>query len=304
MKSNNIYEHNGKTIGISKEGIKIINCSNCGFYHQKPLPEVIERERYYEKEYFQETKSDYFEKQKEDLHFLTTVYIEKEEILANNISPLPKKILDIGAGSGFFLNFLREKGWDISGIEPNEMVCNLVKEELKIDLKSCSFEKFMEINKESFSVVHLSYILEHIIDPTSMLKKIYNDLLLSNGLLYIEVPNDFNPLQQIVYSKIKNNWWIVKDHINYFTPITLRKLLEQIGFNVLHLGVSFPLEFFILMGDDYITDSNLGRPSHLRRINFEKNLDLFNKNLKKELYKKFLELRIGRAITIIGRKNK
>lgn len=304
MERNNNFEHSGKVIGISKEGIKIINCLNCGFYHQNPLPEAIEREVYYEKKYFQEIKSDYFKKQKEDLDYLEITYSEKEEILTNNLSSLPKKILDIGAGSGLFLNFFHEKGWDISGIEPNSMICSLVKEELNIDLISCTFERYLEMNKELSSVVHLAYVLEHLIDPTSMLKKIYKNLLLSNGLICIEVPNDFNPLQQIVYSKIKNNWWIAKDHINYFTPTTLKKLLEHIGFNVFHLNVSFPLEIFILMGDDYVTNPDLGRQSHLRRVNIEKNLYLYNKDLKRELYNMFLKLGLGRTITIYGRKNK
>lgn len=302
MIKNRKSEHEGKIIGISKDGIKIIDCKNCRFFHQIPIPDTLERAEYYEKQYFQEIKTDYFEKQKEDLEFYKMGFLKKEVFLRNHLNLLPLKILDIGAGSTLFLNYFRDSGWEIKGIEPNRLIYDLVKSEFNIDLIPCTFERFLEINKDKFSAIHLSFVLEHVINPIWMLEKIYNNLLIENGIICIEVPNDFNPLQLVVYSKINNNWWIDKDHINYFTPKTLKKLLEHTGFEVMHTYATFPLEFFILMGDDYITSPELGRASHLRRVEFEKNLELSNKKLKEELYNKFLELDIGRSIIMFGRR--
>lgn len=302
MRNNPTSEHEGKLIGITKDGIKIIDCKNCKFFHQKPIPNTLERDEYYKREYFQETKTDYFKKQKEDLEFYKMGFLKKELLLRNHINSLPLKILDIGTGSALFLKYFRDCGWDIKGIEPNKLICDLVKDEFNIDLNPSTFQKFLEINKDKFSVIHLSFVLEHVINPILMLEKIRNNLLFENGVLCIEVPNDFNPLQLVVSSKINDNWWIDKDHINYFTPETLKKLLERTGFEVIHTYVTFPLEFFILMGDDYITSPELGKVSHLRRVEFEKNLEFYNKKLQKELYNKFLELDIGRSIIMFGRR--
>ncbi|MFX1277410.1 MAG: class I SAM-dependent methyltransferase, partial [Promethearchaeota archaeon] len=291
-------------IGKSKDNIEIVDCINCIFFHQKPIPDALERADYYEKQYFQITKADYFEKQKEDLEYSKIGFSHKEKFLKKCLNSLPMKILDIGAGSALLLKYFHDRGWEVKGIEPNHLICDYVKNEFDIDLISCTFEKFLEINKDKFSVINLSYILEHVINPIWMIEKINDNLLFENGIICIEVPNDFNPLQLIVYSKIDNNWWINKDHINYFTPKTLKILLARTGFEVIHTEVTFPLEFFILMGDNYITSPELGRPSHLRRVEFEKNLELYNKKLKKDLYSKFLELEIGRSIIMYGRRKK
>ena len=55
MRNNSNSKHEGKEIGISKNGIKIIDCINCRFFHQIPIPDTLERVEYYEQRYFQET---------------------------------------------------------------------------------------------------------------------------------------------------------------------------------------------------------------------------------------------------------
>ncbi|GAH88694.1 unnamed protein product, partial [marine sediment metagenome] len=174
----NKREHLGKIIATSKEGIKVLDCKNCGYIHQIPIPNSTERENYYREKYFQETKVNYFEKQKEDLEYLEAGYSEKESILRKNISSKPLKILDIGAASGYFLKYFQEKDWKIAGIEPNKVYCDLMKEKLGLDLFCGTFGDFIKINDEKFSVVHLSFILEHVVDPYLMLKIISEQLLL------------------------------------------------------------------------------------------------------------------------------
>ncbi len=303
MTSEKILQHIGEIIATSSDDISVIKCVNCGFIHQYPLPNVNEREKYYIKSYFQETKTDYFKKQKEDLEYLKTDYFYKENIFRKNVVELPLKILDIGAGSGLFLKYFQDKGWKIKGIEPNEQICEITNNELNINLDSCTFDNFLKTNDEKFSVVHLSFVLEHVINPISMLNSIYESLLIPNGIICVEVPNDFNPLQETIFSMLNNNWWVCRDHINYFNVDSLNQLLEKCGFKVFNIKVSFPIEFFVLMGDNYIFEPELGRSSHLRRVNFEKNLNHYNKKFKNKLYEKFIELKIGRDLSIFGRRD-
>ena len=63
------------------------------------------------------------------------------------------------------------------------------------------------------------------------------------------------------------------------------------------------MEFFILMGDDYVSNPDIGNESHIRRVKFELNLKNYNKSLKSKLYESFKDLGIGRSIIIYGRKN-
>ncbi len=191
-------EHRGKTVAISKEGFKIIDCEICGFLHQQYLPKSIERDYFYKEQYFQDKKVNYYEREKEDKEYNNLRFSDKEKILRKNIDSLSLSILDIGAGSGFFLDFLRIKGWYIKAVEPNKLIYELVKKELSIECFCGTLNDFLKNSNEKFSVIHLAFVLEHITKPISLLEKIYNILLSENGVICVEVPNDFNILQKVI----------------------------------------------------------------------------------------------------------
>jgi 2-polyprenyl-3-methyl-5-hydroxy-6-metoxy-1,4-benzoquinol methylase len=296
-------KHKGEIIADINEDIKLLNCKKCKFIHQYPLPNKQEREKYYREKYFQETKKSYFKKGRKQVEYNKIWYTKKEEVFIRNLNSLPKKILDIGTGGGYFLNFLRKRDWKIKGIEPNKLAIKIAKEELDINLFDGKLEDFLEKPHGKFSVVHLSFVLEHIINPIDMIKKIKDELLFKGGIICIEVPNDFNPLQKIAMLISGNKWWIAKDHINYFNLKSLSNLLYTQGFQVIKNEVTFPMEFFILMGNDYVNEPEIGKKCHSQRVNFEQNLFTYNRTLKNEIYKSFKNLSIGRSIIIYGRNN-
>ena len=47
---------------------------------------------------------------------------------------------------------------------------------------------------KKYSVVHLDNVLEYVVDPRTILEKC-EKLMEQDGILYVDVPNDFNPLQ-------------------------------------------------------------------------------------------------------------
>src|SRR3546814_3286306 len=79
------------------------------------------------------------------------------------------------------------------------------------------------------------------------------------GLLVIDVPNDFNEWQQVSRAAHDlDEWWVAPPaHLNYFSPSSLRAMLEGEGYDVRSLRSSFPLEMFLLMGDRYVGDASL-----------------------------------------------
>ncbi len=97
-----------------------------------------------------------------------------------------------------------------------------------------------------------------------------------------------------------------EEHINYFTPKGLNILLQKAGFNILYTTVTFPLEMFILMGEDYIQYPKIGPIQHNKRVLFEKNLSMSKqgKMLKEKMYEKFYELGIGRTLVVYAQKKK
>jgi SAM-dependent methyltransferase len=155
-----------------------------------------------------------------------------------------------------------------------------------------------------FDVVHLSQVLEHIPHPRDMVTRVHT-LLEPDGLICVVVPNDYNPFQIALRNACGfRPWWVAPPHhINFFDFASLKQLLECCGFKVIHQETTFPIDMFLLMGDNYIGDNDLGRACHGRRKNFDLNLSKAGfGSLKQELYKALAGLGLGREVVLIGRK--
>ena len=95
----------------------------------------------------------------------------------------------------------------------------------------------------------------------------------------------------------------LKKHIKGvgFNGDTLGSLMRGCGLTPRHLECSFPIEMFLLFGDNYIGNSALGRASHEKRMNFETALhDSGRQQLLSDLYRKFGELGIGRILSVFA----
>ncbi len=155
-----------------------------------------------------------------------------------------------------------------------------------------------------FDVVQLGLVLEHVRDPRRMIS-LAVELLAPGGLLSVVVPNDFNPFQ-LAFKEVSGSepWWIsAPHHINYFDAESLSRLLVGEGFEVVHTESSFPMEFFLLAGDDYTADRSVGKSCHQRRRRFEKSLIGGGQRvLLHKLYQAFAQLGLGREIFMLARK--
>ena len=133
----------------------------------------------------------------------------------------------------------------------------------------------------------------------------YNKLNLG-GLLCIAVPNDYSPFQTAARQTLKYKpWWVgPPQHINYFDFSSLEKILTKYGFTVLLKESTFPIDMFLLMGENYIDNDKVGRKCHGMVKEFEKRIaETGDKSLKNKLYQKFAELNIGREAIIYAQKN-
>ena len=65
------------------------------------------------------------------------------------------------------------------------------------------------------------------------------------------------------------------------------------------MNLSFPLEMFLLFGDNYVKDGKLGSACHKKRVAFEENLrKLGKKNTLKNFYRSLADLNLGRQISL------
>jgi predicted SAM-dependent methyltransferase len=150
----------------------------------------------------------------------------------------------------------------------------------------------------------MSLVLEHISDPIEFLKLMHQQLNVG-GLVSIIVPNDFNPFQLILRDHLGfDPWWVAPPHhINYFNFKSLAALLEKCGFEVLHQESTFPIDLFLLMGDNYIGNDEVGRVCHTKRMNFEKAmLRAGSGDILTKIYSAIADLNLGREVVIYGKK--
>lgn len=157
-----------------------------------------------------------------------------------------------------------------------------------------------------FDVVMLMNVLEHLSDPIMVINDIRQNVLKDGGLLIVEVPNEFNSFQ-MAGKELHNlpEWWVAPPaHLNYFSPSTLKRLLSASGFTVSHLSSSFPIEMFLLMGENYVGNRELGRHCHERRMAFEMNLRRHgHTDVLNNFYQALADLDLGRQVIAYAKKD-
>ena len=314
FKYNSKMKHNGKIFKKIGKSM-IIDCKYCKFIHISPLPSKEELSHLYKKNYYSKIKPNYIKKYQKELSYWNLIFDEKLDFLEKKIRKKNKSIFDLGSGAGYFLKRAKERKWIVNGVEPNLLAAKYSKK-LGIPVINDFFEN-IDINKmEKFDAINLFDVLEHVHDPTKLLQHCYT-LLKPKGIIVIEVPNDYSPLQKIVQQSLKKDeYWLTlltksrnydwaskMDHINYFNFKSLEKLLKKLHFHIIYKQSTFPLELFLLMGDDYLKSEKIGKNIHQKRMIMEKNLiNDKNQDIKKNLYEKFAELGIGRTVILFAQK--
>lgn len=293
-------EHKGIVLD-SASGFDIIECEQCGFKHAIPIPTQEELHAAYRHEYYSKEKPLYLERAQEDLDWWNAVYSNRYDIFEQHLSLNSHRILDVGSGPGFFLLHGKERGWQTLGIEPSKQAASHSRK-LGLDIVEDFLTEQTASNLGTFDVIHMSEVLEHIPDPTTMLHIAYN-LLNPGGLLCVVVPNDYNPFQEALRKSCGYQpWWVIPPyHINYFNFDSISRFMAANGFEIILNEATFPIDIFLLMGDNYVGNDTLGRSCHAKRKTMELNLAQVGMNdLQHKLYQAFASAGIGREAMVVG----
>lgn len=295
--------HAGRAMDTAS-GYGIIDCRACGFIHMDPVPAPAELKKVYVEEYYTEEKPLFIERVKEDIDWWNVVYDDRYEFFEGALPAGKREILDIGCGPGYFLKRGLDRGWRCLGIEPSKQAGAHAKG-LGVDVMNAFFDEGLATGlRRKFDAIHLSEVLEHVPDPASILR-LARGLLNDAGVLCAVVPNDYSPVQRVLREKLgfKPYWLAPPHHINYFSFSSLSGLFEKTGFKVIEKTSMFPIDFFLLMGDDYIGNDPLGRACHARRKRLDVNLaEPVLREFKKEMYRLMARHSIGREMIVFGRK--
>lgn len=295
-------EHRGARLA-TRNGHDVIACEICGFSHAVPLPDPEALEREYRETYYAEEKPTYLLHAGEDQDWARLAQIDRLDALARLLPANRRRLLDIGSGPGFFVKTAVEQGWHAEGIEPSRQAAAHARA-MGLAITEGFFGRETAKHLGRFDAVHMNNMLEHVPDPAALVEAA-RDLLEPGGVLCVGVPNDFSPLQSAAAASGMAPWWVAPPHhLNYFDFDSLTRLLERHGLRPVERHTSFPMEAFLLMGDDYTADSALGRACHNRRKHFDLALEQAGLGqLRRNLYGALAALGVGREAVVVAVKD-
>lgn len=221
----------------------IVKCSKCGHLYTNPRPKAEDLPNYYAEEYFKDERhfDQYYNDdgtvKEEAADFSNRIVMIEHHVLKRG------KILEIGAARGNFLKVMKERGWEVDGIEISKDAVLLSKQINDIDLFCGTMEEFT--SNEKFDVICMYQTLEHVPNPEIIIRKSY-EMLNKNGIILIEVPNikgydiKSNPeKRRLIYD--------LPRHLNHFSPKILSRELTKKGFKTITIDRYYPdfiLNFF------------------------------------------------------------
>jgi SAM-dependent methyltransferase len=139
------------------------------------------------------------------------------------------RVLDIGCGFGFFLREMKNRGWQVEGLEISPVGSRYTSDTLEIPVHLRPLEA-LELADNVFDVVTLFYVIEHVLDPLSLLAEV-NRVLAPGGLVLLRWPHStpivrlLGPLSGLL------DLYHTPYHLYDFSPATINALLRQTGFH-------------------------------------------------------------------------
>ena len=208
---------------ITKEEFTIVKCTNCDFHFTNPIPKEEVIGNYY--------KSDeYISHSSSKKGLINSVYnIVRNYTLIKKVALLRKyskgkELLEIGSGTGHFLNTAKLNGYNVEGFEPDNDARLFAKNNFSISLRP--LEELASVDTGSKDLVAMWHVMEHVYHLQRDVAEIVRSLK-SGGVFIIAVPN----LNSWDAQHYKEYWaaYDVPRHLYHFQENTIKKLIETFG---------------------------------------------------------------------------
>lgn len=203
---------------------RVVRCNNCTLVYVNPRPAPAALITLYNDYHQRDDKDDQTWARLMDMNFRSAASF------LNRGYPGKGKILDVGCGYGHFVEIMKNCGWVASGIEPSSRTVGYAKSK-GLDVAETTIDDAV-FPENSFTAITAFYVLEHLFDPFSALRKMH-DILKPGGALILRVPHTTPIVKLLNLFNIKNNLYDTPFHLYDFSPKTIRLLLKKAGFSAI-----------------------------------------------------------------------
>ncbi len=239
----------------SQKTFHLIQCVSCQFVITSPQPDKGEIGKYYQSDkYISHTGGE--------KNLIDTIYLlarqkalrSKRKLITEN--SIGKTVLDFGCGTGEFLKSLNDHGFETFGVEPSAIA-----REKAIELQSGKISStFSSINEQTFDIITLWHVLEHLHDLNEMMEN-FHKALNKIGTIFIAVPN----LNSIDAKHYKSHWagYDVPRHLWHFSQSNMKTLFNNHGFTLMK---TIPMKldsYYVSMLSESYQNSNGFKPLQL-----------------------------------------
>lgn len=218
-----------KDFSVSGEEFQLLYNEALDMLETFPQPKPEELYKYYKSEdYISHTdaKRNLFEKA---YHFVRAISLKRKLRLINLFKTKEKTLLDVGCGTGDFLETAKNNNWEVVGVEPNKQARAIAN--AKTNNAVFDIQHLETLKANSFDVITLWHVFEHLPDLEFHIKR-FRQLLKPNGTLVIAVPN-FKSYDAQHYKK----YWAAYDvprHLWHFSKKSIQLLFKKHNFKLVN----------------------------------------------------------------------
>ncbi len=146
--------------------------------------------------------------------------------------PAPARLLEIGSYCGLFLAEARSQGWSVKGIEPSRWAAEYSRERFGVDVTQSPFEAAVGGLGGGFDAVASWDVIEHVRNPRQFVR-LAGSQLRDGGVLALSTIDIDSTFARAMGAR----WpWIMEMHLHYFGSRSLERMLEEEGFEVVHVA--------------------------------------------------------------------
>ena len=207
--------------------VSVVICRDCGLIQTNPRMDQCAYDNFYNEEYRKlyvgtEVATENFFKNQYNKGKSIHNFFLKHDLIKK--SPKDLFIFEVGCGAGGILQYFKEQGFKVKGID-------LGKEYLEYGISNYGLEleagKISEVELDvKPDIVIYSHVLEHILDLNSEIQYLSN-MLNREGFVYIEVPGvkNLDKSYEMNFLRMLQN-----AHVYHFTLSSLNNLMLKNGY--------------------------------------------------------------------------